>query len=251
MASVLIGSARGDENGKASGGRAGDQTGKEVSTQNWYLHSKGWVVLRPKDAGQAAKIARCMKAACANDKIGYDQGQRNTLYTAAAKVGFDCAKVDVLCETDCSALTRVCAAYAGITAKDYTTDTQVAALMATGAFDKLTGSKYTESSAYLRAGDILVTKTKGHTVVVLTDGPKAYDGETIPADPTKDPPKPVKGVRITGGLVNLRTGPGTGYRIVRTAKAGEVFETVEPGKWNPIKVGGEVLWVSGDLSEEV
>ena len=32
---VKIGSARIDENGKAHGGAAGDQTGKEVSTQSW------------------------------------------------------------------------------------------------------------------------------------------------------------------------------------------------------------------------
>ena len=37
---VKIGSARIDENGKAHGGQAGDQTGKEVSTQSWYLNSK-------------------------------------------------------------------------------------------------------------------------------------------------------------------------------------------------------------------
>ena len=54
---VIIGSARIDERGKASGGKAGDQTGKEVSTQNWYKHSKGWVLLRPKDPEKAAKIA--------------------------------------------------------------------------------------------------------------------------------------------------------------------------------------------------
>ena len=38
---VKIGSARIDERGKISGGAAGNQTGKELSTQNWYLHSKG------------------------------------------------------------------------------------------------------------------------------------------------------------------------------------------------------------------
>lgn len=32
---ILIGSARMDENGKANSGKAGDQTGIEVSTQNW------------------------------------------------------------------------------------------------------------------------------------------------------------------------------------------------------------------------
>ena len=51
--SVIIGSARIDENGKAKGGKAGDQTGKEVSTQKWYKHTKVWRVFRAKDDGPA------------------------------------------------------------------------------------------------------------------------------------------------------------------------------------------------------
>ena len=39
---VIVGSARIDEKGNATGGQAGDQkSGKEVSTQNYYVHSKG------------------------------------------------------------------------------------------------------------------------------------------------------------------------------------------------------------------
>ena len=64
--SVKIGSARIDENGKAHGGAAGDQTGKEVSTQSWYAHTKGWVLLRAKSAEARERIARCMQAACDN-----------------------------------------------------------------------------------------------------------------------------------------------------------------------------------------
>ena len=168
---VLIGSARIDENGKAHGGKAGDQTGREVSTQNWYKHEKGWRVLRAKDAGAAAKIAAAMRAACSNSKIGYDQYQRNTLYDAAKPVGFDPAKVSKTVETDCSALVRVCCAYAGIMLGDFTTGNQASVMLASGKFEELTGSKYTAKSDYLRAGDVLVTKSKGHTVVVLTDGP--------------------------------------------------------------------------------
>lgn len=167
---VLIGSARIDENGNAHGGAAGDQTGKEVSTQNWYKHTKGWRVFRAKDAGKAAKIGQAMKAACANKAIGYDQYQRGTLYTCAEKVGFDISKVTTPCETDCSALVRVCCAYAGIMLKDFNTASQASVLLSSGEFIELTGSKYTAKPDYLRAGDILVTKTKGHTVVVLTDG---------------------------------------------------------------------------------
>ena len=112
---VKVGSARIDENGRATGGKAGDQTGKEVSTQNWYLHSKGWRVFRAKNPAAAEKIAKCMEMACKNSKIGYDQASRNTLYKEAEPFGFDVSKVTTPCETDCSALVRVCCAYAGIT----------------------------------------------------------------------------------------------------------------------------------------
>lgn len=170
---VIIGSARSDEYGRARGGKSGDQTGREVSTQAWYAHAKGWVVLRPRGAAQAAKIAACMRAACDNPCIGYDQGQRNTLYNVAKDVGFDCARVKTKCETDCSALVRVCCAYAGIDAINFNTAGEVKTLMSTGRFDKLTDAKYTKSPDYLRAGDVLVTASKGHTAVVLTDGAKA------------------------------------------------------------------------------
>ena len=174
---VKIGSARIDENGKAHGGQAGDQTGKEVSTQNWYLNTKGWRVYRAKNPAVAEKIAQCMERACANSAIGYDQYQRNTLYKEAEKLGFDTAKVTTPVETDCSALVRVCIAYAGITSlpEGFRTGNMPGNLAKTGAFTELTGAKYQEQSTYLGRGDILVTKTSGHTVVVLSNGPK-YEG---------------------------------------------------------------------------
>ena len=39
---VIFGSARHDERGQLTNGKAGDQTGQEVSTQNYYNHSKKW-----------------------------------------------------------------------------------------------------------------------------------------------------------------------------------------------------------------
>ena len=173
MATVRIGSARIDENGNATGGKAGDQTGKEVSTQNWYKHSKGWRVFRAKNSGVAEKIAWDMQAACDNPKIGYDQSQRDTLYTVAKLVGFNCAKVQAACETDCSALVRVCCAYAGVMLPNIRTTNEPKALLDSGEFVELTGAKYTDSPDYLRRGDILCTKTQGHTVVVLSNGSKA------------------------------------------------------------------------------
>lgn len=170
---VKIGSARIDENGKAHGGAAGDQTGKEVSTQNWY--SRNWRVFRAKDEAKAKLIAKAMQAACDNSNIGYDQYQRNTLYNQVKPYGYDPAKATKKCETDCSALVRVCCAYAGIIMSDFNTSSEPSRLMDSGEFVELTGSKYTGRSDYLGVGDILCTKTKGHTVVVLTNGSK-YEG---------------------------------------------------------------------------
>jgi nucleoid-associated protein YgaU len=167
---VVIGHASIDERGKATGGKAGDNNGKEVCRANWYKHKKGWNVLRAKDAATAEKIAKAMEAACDNVFVGYNQYKRNTLYNAAAKEGFDISKVDVLCDTDCSALVRVCCAYAGIAVADFTTGNEKKTLLKTGLFTEL---NIGGSSDYLKRGDILVTKTKGHTVVVLSNGSKA------------------------------------------------------------------------------
>ena len=174
---VYIGGASIDENGRAHGGKAGNQTGRELRRQSWYLHSKGWRVFRAKSKEAAEKIAVCMERAVKNMAIGYDQYQRNTLYKAAEPLGFDVSKVTTPCETDCSALVRVCCAYAGIMGlpADFRTGNEPANLLKTGAFVELTGAKYQGQSTYLGRGDILVTKTSGHTVVVLTNGPK-YEG---------------------------------------------------------------------------
>lgn len=167
---VLIGSAR-SSYGNTS---PGDQhNGLEVSTQNWYLHSKGWVMLRAKDAAAREKIAVAMERACANNNIGYSQPTRNTLYTNIKPYGFDPALTTKPVNTDCSALVRVCVNYAGINVGDFITSNEANVLMATGAFEKFTDDAHCKSSDYLLRGDLLVTRTKGHTVAVLSNGTKA------------------------------------------------------------------------------
>lgn len=175
MATVYIGGASIDENGKANGGKAGNQTGRELRRQKWYLHSKGWRVFRAKSAEAQVKLAACMAAAVANKHIGYDQYQRNTLYNEASKCGFDVSKVTKDVETDCSALVRVCCAFAGIMGlpEGFRTTNEPKNLLATGAFTEMAGEKYTKQAAYLKAGDILCTPVQGHTVIVLNDGDKA------------------------------------------------------------------------------
>lgn len=85
--SLMVGSARIDENGKISGGKPGDQTGNEVSTQPYYVHSKGWICMRPKSVAVANAIAEAMIQACKNNNIGYCQGHRITVIEQLRKSG--------------------------------------------------------------------------------------------------------------------------------------------------------------------
>jgi hypothetical protein len=175
----MIGSARIDERGKATGGKPGDQNGREVSEQKWYRHKKGWVVIRAKDQMVGDKIADTMAAICKSPLIGYNQNNRNSLWDEIKDDNFDVSKLTKKVDIDCSSGVRVAAAAAGAVASNFTTPTEVSHLLATGKFVLLTDKRYTEQSDYLRKGDILVTKTKGHTGVIKNDGPKAYQDANV------------------------------------------------------------------------
>lgn len=190
---VIIGHASLDERGKANSGQAGDQTGRELCTRNWY--NRGWtVLLRAKDPAVAERMAKACEAGCANPRIGYDQYQRNTLRTKARAVGWDLSKITANCETDCSAFMTVCAEAAGVDMDDtYTSGNAPVTwnmrqkFVETGAFEALTASKYLTSDKYLRRGDILVYE-KGHTVMALSNGILA--GSTTSASVAQNTPVP-------------------------------------------------------------
>ena len=154
--SVIIGSARSDERGKLTGGKAGDQTGKEVSTQAFYMHSKGWNGFRAKNQAIANKLAEGMKKACDNNNVGYDQNER----LGVLNNGVD-SKVKT--EGDCGTTVRACMKYAGINVGNFNTANAEKVIMATGLFDKVT----IKSEKDCKKGDILCTKTKGHIVIVV------------------------------------------------------------------------------------
>lgn len=246
---VTIGSARIDERGKISGGKDGDNNGREVSTQSYYAKpaSAPWRVLRPKDAAKAARIAACMRMACANDHIGYNQSRRLTLYNLAKPHGFDVSKVTQDCATDCSALVRVCCAYAGIAVGNFTTANEARMLLATGEFVEMADKKYRTGSAYLREGDVLVTPSKGHTVVVLTDGNKAEYPAITPEQPDASNSAMLV---VTGDTVNLRSGPGTQHDVVLVARKGDRLAQADTAGWSPVLVDGAVLWISDKYTKK-
>lgn len=235
--SVLIGHASIDENGKANSGTAGDQTGKEVCTRSWY--NKSWdVVIRAKDAAMAEKMAIACEQACANSKVGYDQYQRNTLYTQALKVNFDLSKITTACECDCSSLMCVCAIAAGVPAGTLyiggnmrTTRNMRSAFKNTGLFEILTDSKYLTSDEYLKRGDIIVNEGS-HTIMVLSNGSKSTVATSKPKEEVKNEGNTTycgKGIGTATSLttMNIRKGPKTSYSVIAAIPANTSVEVLE------------------------
>ena len=163
---MIIGSARIDEHGKATGGKAGDQKQKttpdykgEVSMQDFYIAKAGWYILRAKNPEVASNIALAMTIACNNPNIGYNQAKRLDIIKDGNGTH---ATSPTSC--DCSSLVRQCVRESGIEVGNFTTANEAQVLVATGQFTMLTYK--TGTPLYL--GDILVTCKKGHTVVVTS-----------------------------------------------------------------------------------
>ena len=183
---VIIGSARINEKGTVSGGKAGDQTGREVSTQAYYMHSKGWYCLRPKSISVANALADAMLEACNNNCIGYCQAHRTSVIPKLRAAG-RLSKIKTNVETDCSELVRACCIQAGFDPGDFNTASEVRVLNATNQF--MTKISVT-SRTTLYNGDIRVTKSKGHTAIVVSGHPRQAASS-----------KPKPGINTTAGDV--------------------------------------------------
>ena len=141
-----------------------------MSTQNFYNHSKGWYVLRAKDDRVAEKLAAAMQIACGNKNIGYDQSERYGII----KHGIN---TKVKTECDCSSLVRACIIYAsGKDVGDFNTSNERCVILKSGLFEDVGSYKQGDT---LYNGDILVTRTKGHTVIVVS-GAKKRKGKYYP-----------------------------------------------------------------------
>ena len=96
-----------DERGKATGGQAGDQTGKEVLISAWY--SRPWnQFFRIENDKVRKQFGNNMIDLANNPAVGYNQNQRNTLLTQAEKVNFNFSKITTKCNSDCSSGVTIC-----------------------------------------------------------------------------------------------------------------------------------------------
>ena len=176
-----------DENGKYSGGAAGDQTGTEWEIRTWY--NRPWnCVLRHPDRNVGNMLADLARKAAQNNLVGYDQNQRGTYWQHLKASNYDPAQITIKCEADCSSGVAANVKAAGyrlgikalqnVSADCYTGNLR-AALKAAG-FAVLTDSKYLTSDAYLLPGDILLYEGH-HTATNLDTGSKA--GSSTPGTP--------------------------------------------------------------------
>lgn len=251
-----IGSARIDERGNIGGGKPGDQTGREVAIENFYMHPQGWYCLRPKDPQKAELMAKEMTDACNNSNIGYAQ-YGNKTSTSRMGVVYAITKYkhmkDIKEPTngDCGTLVRSVIMAAGMgDPGGFTTATEVSALNRTGLFEVPFPVR---SNSVLCNGDVLVTKTKGHTAIVVQGEPRVKKEAAAPAEQKKTlNKKPQFELELTGDL-HARTGPGTTYPLLKSypalKKGGK--ETIwfcdtthtnyndKGGAWHYVKIVGE------------
>lgn len=247
---VIIGSARSDENGKASGGQLGDQKQiiapdykGEVSMQTFYVHKLGWRVIRFKSVEHAKKFAVAMERACNNPNIGYDQSGRY----AILKVG---TYTTTPTECDCSSLVRQCFKEAtGIDPGDFNTATEKDKLLQTGLVEVI---EYRDGLT-LYTGDILVTKTKGHTAGVTSGATRTVTVSTAPTKTENSNIEPAASydaniagkyiVAPTVGYLNIRRGAGKDKASIGSLKKGTAVQNygyytdIADTRWMLVKVG--------------
>lgn len=265
-----------DENGKYSGGKAGDQTGKEWAVISWY--NRPWkCVLRHPDAAVRELIAGLSEKAAKNNNVGYDQGQRVTYWDALAKANYNPSAIKTKCEADCSSgvMANVKAAgyllnNARLKAVSITSTHYMREVLKKAGFQLLTESKYLTSDKYLLRGDILLNDGH-HTATNLTNGSKATAApsnaatagsspsgsgtvSSVKTEPAKSFKSSLAGTYIVSTSTDplmLRSGAGSNKTILaKMPKGAKVqcygyYTAVSGVKWYYVTYNGKTGFASG------
>ena len=273
-----------DENKSYTGGKAGDQTGKEWQLKPWY--SRPWsVVLRFPDQAVALTIAKLGIAAALNDLIGYDQAQRTTYWKQLQAAGYDPSKITVACEEDCtagvSANVKAAGFIHGIKAlQDVSicSSRNMKSVLTKAGFKALTDSKYLTGTKYLLPGDILlyenhhaatnvtcgsavrgswkpgtvtpsVTTLTGANESISTGANESTGESAVTVEPVTD----TLTVELLGS-VNIRKGPDTTYNSLGVAGVGERLRFhgfTFPNGWLLVEHRGQLAAVSGKYARVI
>ena len=108
------------------------------------------------------------------------------------------------------------------------------------------GAKTVEAvKAYQKAAGLLMTGQADEKMLGALDllPVTAQDTKTAPANGNDDADGRLI---ITGDSVNIRSGPGTDYPIVKVAHADETYDVCPA--WYPVLIEGNICWVSAKYS---
>lgn len=241
----MISNSGHDENGKYSGGKAGDQTGKEWCIQPWY--NRPWtVVLRHPDPEVRKMISELAQEAAANDLIGYDQGCRYTFWEELKLASYRPRFISHACEADCSAgVTAIVKAVGyllqlvllmAVSIYCYTGNLKSALVKA--GFKALTDEKYLKNDKELLEGDILLCENH-HVAINVTENaaPETwYESEIGTGE---------KGLKVLTEGTAVRTGPSTNHKQTGELHVGErVYATGKAYYKNKWWVHTTLGWIS-------
>lgn len=236
----MISNSGGDERGNISGGKAGDQTGTEWWIIPWY--SRPWnCVLRHPDERVRKKIADLARKAANNNRIGYNQSNRDSYYNELKKVNYNPSKIVRKCDADCSAgvIANIKAAGHLLGIKNLQTITctytgNMREALSDVGFKVLTDSKYLTSDNYLLEGDILLND-KYHVATNLTNGYKVTVSKTVK-------------VSHNAGLYKsaYRDTVGKSSTAVKTIRKGTTVTWVSDDGfgWSKVKYKNEVYYIA-------
>ena len=220
-----------NEKGTTTGGKTGDQTGREITTRDYY--DRPWdYVLRYPDSVLADEYTTKAEQIAADDSHGYDQIHRNG-------PDFDCSSL--VCYVVRSVGIPVTSTYTGnMKAGFLKCGFQI---IDTNASDSTVTppSGGSEKVYIVKKGDTLTAISARFGVSVdeimnankfLKNPNKIYIGDRLTI-PTRAKPQNIKGeVKTNGGVLNIRAGKGTNYKIIGTLPngAGVTLSNVS-GEW--------------------
>ncbi|MHB1127207.1 MAG: N-acetylmuramoyl-L-alanine amidase [Bacillota bacterium] len=116
------------------------------------------------------------------------------------------------------------------------------------------GTEYAKVGALGRGTSLaIIAKNQNWYKVVLPNGKQAWvSGQYIKISTsgvTSTPKQTGKTAEVTGSLVNIRSGPGTGYKIVVQVRRGDKLPVISEGNgWLNVKLAnGKTGWISASL----
>lgn len=165
-----------DENNRASGGAAGDQTSRECCVRDWY--NKPWdYYIEITDEALANKAADLFTKVANRNEAGYDQKQRLTFYDALVECKGDVSKMKK-CEADCSSGIASIYKFLGLNVNPSCTTRNIrAAFVATGKAKAYSDKEHTASDKYAKRGGLYL-KEGSHVVMAIENGSSANSKPT-------------------------------------------------------------------------